>query len=386
MNKKTLLHSKLNNQRGVTAVDIVVSITMIVISISIVMAIYVNINISSREVTRKAAATRMATNMLERIDIMYYDEVLAEFTKLQGTTYASYVEYTAGEGFSPNGTYKITNYPVTNRLFNTTIPKGYTINFEVSNVYGENDSTKYDLVKKIKITVEFAVGKKIEEVTLTTTKEFIKLNQLGNDPVFDASYFMNVSRIQEDIPSTFTFDDSIFASGMYAYVTKNASGDYVKVDTPTYVYSEETSAVVPCAICVDPDVNINPVSNKVTNTDKVFVWIPAHYIDSNDRTKIEYRYKATPNPTKQVTLTDVTGSSSIISYTVNSAAGPFNTYEEMNPDWEVIINGTYKYNILNLEGVRTKEGVWVNPYRMDEVITEEGIYEEYFNKFWDAIN
>ena len=199
MDKKTLLHSKLNNQKGVTAVDIVVSITMIVISISIVMAIYVNINTSSREVTRKAAATRLATNMLERIDVLYYDKVLEVFTTLQGTTYAPYVEYTAGEGFSPNGTYKITNYPVTGRLFNTTIPKGYTINFEVSNVYGENDSTKYDLVKQIKITVEFAVGKKTEEVTLTTTKEFIKLNQLGNEPVFDASYFMNVTRVQEDI-------------------------------------------------------------------------------------------------------------------------------------------------------------------------------------------
>ena len=58
----------------------------------------------------------------------------------------------------------------------------------------------------------------------------------------------------------------------------------------------------------------------------------------------------------------------------------------MNPDWEVIVNGNYVYNILNVDGVRDKEGVWVNPYRMDEVITEEGIFEEYFNKFWDAIN
>lgn len=384
MDKKTLIHSKLNNQRGVTAVDIVVSITMIILAISIVMAIYVNINLSSREVTRKAAATRLATNMLERIDIMYYDQVSKQFSDLTGTTYTSYVEFTDGEGFDPNGIYKVSGLPANTKIFNTKIPTGYTVIFDVSNVYGESDGTKYDLVKNIKITVEFPVGKRTEEVSLATTKEFIKLNQIANEPVFDSEYFVQVTRLAEDIPSQFLFNSSLYGSGEYAFVYKETGGDFVKSDTPVYAYTESVSSVNPCAICIDPNANIE--GNKVINSDYVYVWIPAHYISDDDPTKIIYRYKDTPNEIKNMSLTDLDGLNTINIYTPNSSTSTFQRYEDMQ---NVIVNGDLIYDceLLNLPAAfREKTGVWVNPNRMDEMISEEGIYEEYFNKFWDAIN
>ena len=56
--------SKLKSQKGVTGVDIVVSITVITLTIVVVTAIYTNIDLTSKNVNRTAGATRIATNIL----------------------------------------------------------------------------------------------------------------------------------------------------------------------------------------------------------------------------------------------------------------------------------------------------------------------------------
>ena len=122
MVRKTFTRNKLNSEKGVTGVDIVVSVTMIVITIAVVMAIFVNISSSSREVNRTSGATRMATNILENIELMYYEDFIKYLKEdlshktydLNGTTKNIYTEETHGVS-DYNGTYLIV--PISTRAY-----------------------------------------------------------------------------------------------------------------------------------------------------------------------------------------------------------------------------------------------------------------------------
>ena len=48
MEQKIGISKKLNSEKGITGVDIVVAITMIVLTISVVMSIFININDTAR--------------------------------------------------------------------------------------------------------------------------------------------------------------------------------------------------------------------------------------------------------------------------------------------------------------------------------------------------
>ena len=63
MINKSLIKKKLNSEKGITGVDIVVAVTMIALTISVVMSIFINTNNTARKVTRTSGATRMATNI-----------------------------------------------------------------------------------------------------------------------------------------------------------------------------------------------------------------------------------------------------------------------------------------------------------------------------------
>ena len=117
MVNKTLTRKKLNNEKGVTGVDIVVSVTMIVVTIAVVMAIFANISSVSRDINRTSGATRMATNILENIEIMYYEDFLVELQKLQ--TQTGYVNFVATDA-NYNGTYTINGKAATGKkIFKT---------------------------------------------------------------------------------------------------------------------------------------------------------------------------------------------------------------------------------------------------------------------------
>ena len=66
---------KLKNEKGATGADIVVALSIIVLTVAVISMIYVNVNNDSKNVNRTAGATRIATNILENINIMLYDEL-----------------------------------------------------------------------------------------------------------------------------------------------------------------------------------------------------------------------------------------------------------------------------------------------------------------------
>lgn len=163
------------SQKGATGVDIIVSITVIVLSVAVVSMIYVNTTLQSRNVSRTAGATRIATNILENINKMSYADFLAEYD----STSVGWQNVTTGN-FSG---YKSTSNTTT---FNTKIPKGYTLYLKATPEYGSHTdaSERFDLVKDIKLAVTFKVGDKEEVVDFTTTKRREVINDV-NEPNTD---------------------------------------------------------------------------------------------------------------------------------------------------------------------------------------------------------
>ena len=158
---------KLKGQKGATGADIIISITIIVIVVTIASMIYVNTTLQGRNVNRTAGATRIATNIMENIEKMSYNDFVAEYIK-DPPTWTSVTE----------GDYANYKSATETTVFNTKIPKGYTVYLYGEPNYGshENDSEKFDLVRDIKLSVTYKVGDVIEKIDLATskTREIIK--------------------------------------------------------------------------------------------------------------------------------------------------------------------------------------------------------------------
>ena len=70
MRKETMKHKILNllknfkNEKGATGADIVVALSIIVLTVSVISMVYINLTNGSKNVNRTAGATRIATNIL----------------------------------------------------------------------------------------------------------------------------------------------------------------------------------------------------------------------------------------------------------------------------------------------------------------------------------
>lgn len=302
MVRKTFTRNKLNSEKGVTGVDIVVSVTMIVISIAVVMAIFVNISSTSREVNRTSGATRMATNILENIELMYYEDFIKYLKEdlshktydLNGTTKNIYTEETYGVS-DYNGTYLIPGEEFTGeKFFNTKIPNGYTLKLVVSNVYGENNTTKYDLVRKVNVSILFDASGREKDVTLSTTKTFERLDSLYNKSTNDLKCFHNMKTA--DVQKYNNNVSSGKAAIMYVEETNVSGTIKYKTNTDlssTYSYGEYiTDEIKPVMAVINHNDNIQSGYVKDTRKDQIYIWVPSHKIETIGGTeKIIYEYE-----------------------------------------------------------------------------------------------
>ena len=300
MVRKTLTRNKLNSEKGVTGVDIVVSVTMIVITIAVVMAIFVNISSTSREVNRTSGATRMVTNVLENIELMYYEDFLDYLGQLTHKTYnGSEHIYTAVDPAISdyNGTYLIPGeYFASEKFFDTKIPNGYTLKVVVSNVYGETEPSKFDLVRKVNVSVLFDVSGREKEISLSTTKTFERLNSLYNKSVNDINYFYSMKT--DDVTK---YNNNITAGkATIMYVAEENISGTIKYKTSTdlsatYSYGEyESDEIKPIMAIVNHNENIQAGSGYVKDSrkDQIYIWIPSHRIETTAGTeKIIYEYE-----------------------------------------------------------------------------------------------
>lgn len=143
---------KLKSQNGVTGADVLIAATMIVLSVGIVSMLYVNTSIQSKNITRTSGATRIATNLIENIDVLSYDEFL---TALGGAT-----EITVDKDTETT-------------VFSTKIPKGFEVKITANPVYGSHTLTKeqFDIVRAVDVKVSYPVGKTTENVNFSTVKQ-----------------------------------------------------------------------------------------------------------------------------------------------------------------------------------------------------------------------
>ena len=266
------LLKKLKNERGATGTDVLISATIIVLSIVIVSMLYVNTSLESRNVTRTAGATRIATNIIESINTLSYDEFLTTFTTYTGNDTATTLQL-IGDG---------------NSVFGTKIPTGFNVNIAASPVYGSTTSTskQFDLVRKIDVVVKYNVGNVEEQVNFSTVKQR-ELIESCNEPD------LNNLRANGILKSGMNYYPIKYVQSEKAYVKTNES------DPEWYNYQNRYWEMV--IISKDSESNLFDFNGKFIgqiNTDKSnaaytqkALWIPK-FIKYSANKKVEFIFNA----------------------------------------------------------------------------------------------
>lgn len=289
----------LRSQKGATGTDIIISITIIVLTVAVVSMIYVNTTLQSRNVTRTAGATRIAVNILENIEKTNYDTVASTYTSngspVSTGNYAGYKSYTD------------------TTIFNTKIPKGYIVYLKADPVYGGHSDAaeKFDLVREIKLSVTFDVGKVNQTVDFSTSKvreivgevnapntDILALKSNGEDVLTNTLKNFYPIKYSEDASAYVkTTEDDI---DWYNYSAKKWAMILVSGKTETEVF----------------DINGKLKSSLTEGTDyKRYVWVPRYFTDSTGATFSQFCYLTTTDQAiKANTLSSVDGTSASLTY------------------------------------------------------------------------
>lgn len=131
---------KYKDNKGFTTTDIIVAIIIIILFVSIIANAYYNYYLSAQAKTRKTMATNVIIDVIENVEMMLYADI------------------------STNSV----NELVENLKQNGTIPNGYTVTTLLQK-YNETagNEDKKDLIKILKVKVEYTVSKKQENLEIT---------------------------------------------------------------------------------------------------------------------------------------------------------------------------------------------------------------------------
>ena len=261
------------SQKGATGADVMIAATVIMIVIGIVSMIYVNTTLQSRNVTRTAGATRIATNILENIEKMDYNSFATAYNSVRGGTSPSIDSYST--------------YPtLSGSAFNTKIPNGYTVYLYGEPNYGSHTTKleQFDLARDIKLVVAYKVGDVTEKVEFSTSKKREIVDEV-NEPdtsILAKQGFLKVENVEQ-----------VFYPIKYSDTAKS----YVKItdnDQNWYNYSNKRWALVLVAPKTIEQNNIfdaNGVLKSETSSNeniKKYVWIPRFFVKDNKFTDFAY--------------------------------------------------------------------------------------------------
>lgn len=237
---------KLKAKKGFTGADVAAAITIIVLTIGIVTAIYVNTINKSKDNLRFANATRIATNIMENIQKNPY-ELLLDVCKNENTC-----EKTGG-----------------NKLFDTKIPNGFKAKVTISGA----EANKPDIARDIIVSVTYKTSTTYKTISLKSVKEK-ELMDISNNP--------DISLISGYNPSL---------NSTYYYPVKKVSSEYkvtTKSDIDWYDYEEGNYALV-CATSTS-DANVGDTVSGI-----IYAWIP-RFVSKNSGvvglSKIQFLYGA----------------------------------------------------------------------------------------------
>ena len=363
---------KLNRENGITGIDVVVALGIIIVAITVISMIYVNVYIGNKSLDRTAGATRLVTNILENIEKLSY----SEFINLLNNTDNN---YNSGETKSisyiinhlPSGSEskieEITNddnevigkkYLIigkefgANKVFNTKIPSGFTIIFDVTNSFGtSNTNIKVNLVKNINITVKYKVGETDEEVVISTAKEkesipVCNVPNLSNTYISEAGIF-NKKIIPIKYSSSYNgyIKSTETDSDWYNYNSKEWARILVINSSKENLFFDENNRVKK---------EIYDGAQKLSVDDYIYVWIPNFSIENNFA---YFRYNESKNKIEQVsknlqngkkiyynTVTDVLTDYGNCNF--NNMVGVWRKYNSNN-DYYVAFNEETQYGPIN---------------------------------------
>lgn len=129
--------NNIKKNKGFTTADIAIGIIIIVIFIGIITTLFYNFYLTTSAKNRNAIALNYVIDIIEEAKIMKYDEVAQE--------------------------------SIETLITNLDIPKSYTITAELQK-YNETEGNleKLDLIKILKVNVEYSIGNKNEKIEIST--------------------------------------------------------------------------------------------------------------------------------------------------------------------------------------------------------------------------
>ena len=127
----------ITKNKGFTTADIVISVIIIMLFIGIITTLYYNFYITTSSKNRNAMATNYLIDIIEETKILKYDDATEE--------------------------------AVQNIITNANIPEGYTVTASIQK-YNETEGNtdKIDLIKILKVNVQYTVGDKTEKIEMST--------------------------------------------------------------------------------------------------------------------------------------------------------------------------------------------------------------------------
>lgn len=132
---------KIKCNKGFTSQDVVISIIIIVIFVSIITTLFYNFYISTSAKNRNAIALNCIIDVIEQAKMLNYDEL--DQTKIEEL--------------------------LETLTSNKTIPNGYEVNVELQKYNElEGNTDKKDLIKILKVKVQYLVGQKTEKIEIST--------------------------------------------------------------------------------------------------------------------------------------------------------------------------------------------------------------------------
>ena len=219
-----------NNEQGFSGVDLVVAMAVIVIFVPLISTLFVNIYMNWMTTKRNAQANAYATQIIETVEGMYYDEVTQEALDKVVT--------------------------------DLNIPSGYQVEATITN-YNEEDASKEDLVKTVTISISYNVDKQLENVTMQTVKSK-EILITPNTPQLSQG-MVPVKYISTGLDSGYWQITSENDSQWYSYENKRWA-NVMLLDSLEVENIDDTTAV--------PVENL--VGRKVITPGSMFVWIPRY--------------------------------------------------------------------------------------------------------------
>lgn len=273
---------KLKSQKGATGTDVLIAVAMIVLAVGIVSMLYVNTSMQSRNITRTSGATRIATNLIENIDAMSYDELL--------TTLAGSNEVTVDKNTEA-------------KIFNTKIPTGFAITITATPVYGSHTvaQEQFDLVRQVEVVVSYDVGKTTEQVNFSTVKQREMISECN-------------------APATGDLRNGFLQKGMNYYPIKYVSSinAYLKTtedDPEWYNYTNKEWATVIISRKNENEIfdpngkfigTINTTTGNTAYTQKA-VWVPRYFTNATASNKnVLFAFNAKNNEAKDKAIQSAT--------------------------------------------------------------------------------